>query len=306
MPPRLTNREWWIKRIDILRERADEVKQIEPEIVYDKSGFWPAIKLVFLQYALGFYAPIMRKQRDGGNWKRLHFIDLCGGSGLTRLHAKQRPGSITVAGTALVGAYEQVFDHHHFVEPLPNEARALEKRLAAVLREGCYTVHQLPRDDAVQEIAATIAAEPGNAHFMAFVDPEGFKEITLPQLQPLFDLGRGDFLFNYQYMGVRRAPDAATAFFGSDAWQACDSEEQLRQFFLHCLHERGRPKSLTVKVAAGKGSGRYAYDMVYAVSKTQGDNPWLRNLRNEIEGRCEGVDGTILEDWILGGQQTLF
>lgn len=303
-----TNHEWWHEKAAQLQNQAAPFVGIDPQTVYEKKGFWPALKLVFMKYALGFYAPIMAKNRADGTWDSLHFIDLCAGSGLTKLNAAHYPGkSITVTGSALIGAHESRFDHYHVVEPHAASANALEARLGSKLPPDSFTVHAEPSSSAIPKIAASVRGTSRNPHFMAFVDPEGLTEVTLPSLQPLFDLGRGDFLFNYQYMAIRRIPEGlASAFFGSEDWPRSGPEQELQDYFLARLTYYGRPASMRLKVAAGKGSGRYAYDMVYCAAQTRDHNPWLKSLEAEVEKRMVGLDGARLENFILGGQQMLF
>lgn len=302
----LTNEEWWHKRFRMLEAQAEPLLEIEPDEVYDKNGLWPAIKLISMKYALGFYGPVMAKQVQDGNWDSLHFIDLCAGSGLTRLNSKQRDQKVVVTGSAIIGAMEDKFDHYHFVEPRKTSAQALEKRLATLLPEDQYTVHNMKRADAIPVIASDIKESSRSPHYLAFVDPEGFTEITLPDLQPFFDLGRGDFMFNYQHLGAKRAPEHATAFFGSDEWPKDGSPDDITQFFFERLKHYGRPAITSIDVIAGKGSGPYAYKMVYAAPKTASMNPWLQNLKKELDRRLHGMDGANLDRMILGGQRTLF
>ncbi|HLF07672.1 MAG TPA: three-Cys-motif partner protein TcmP [Thermoplasmata archaeon] len=301
------NEQWWHEKVVQLQKQAEPFAEIEPATIYTK-GFWAAIKLTFMKYALGFYAPIMAKNRADGLWDSLHFIDFCAGSGLTRLESGRYPGNtLTVTGSALIGAHESRFDHYHFAEPNKASANALRSRLAARVPAEKFTVYDEASGSAIPKIVAAIKAASKRPHFMGFVDPEGLTEVTLPSLVPLFEFGRGDFLFNYQYMGVRRIPEpAASAFFGSNDWPRTGPEVELQEYFLSRLKAFGRPASLRLNIAAGKGSGRYAYDLVYCAAETKAKNPWLTNLQVEIEKRMAGLDGALLEDFILGGQRTLF
>jgi len=303
-----TNQEWWHEKALQLQEQTKPFVGIDPDVIYEKPGFWPALKLVFMKYSLGFYTPIMSANRAAGIWDSLHFIDLCAGSGLTRLKAVHYPSkTVTVTGSALIGAHESRFDHYHLVEPHAASARALTARLASKLPAGSFTVYDEPSAAAIPKITANLQAVSRNPHFMAFVDPEGLTEVTLPSLHPLFDLGRGDFLFNYQYQAVRRVPQAlATSFFGADEWPRIGPERGLQDYFLSRLRAFGRPASMRLSVAAGKGSGRYAYDMVYCAAQTRDGNPWLKSLETEVAKRMSGLDGAKLENFILGGQQMLF
>lgn len=299
-----TNREWWHEKVGILQAQAVPFSGIHPSVIYDKNGFWPALKLAFMRHAMGVYAPIMAKKREEGAWGSLHFVDLCAGSGLTRLNAAFHPGkSIVVTGSALVGANDDRFDHYHFVELHKTSALALEARLAAKLPPEKFTVYHEAAETAVPKIVAAIG-QWKNPHFLAFVDPEGLTEVTLPALKPLFDSGRGDFMFNYQYLAVKRVlPRQATAFFGSDGWKGKDSEA-LRSYLGERLKAFGRPVSSNMPVASGKGP--YAYDMVYCAAQTKEGNPWLTNLDSDIQKRVEGIDGKMLESFVLDGQGTLF
>jgi three-Cys-motif partner protein len=303
-----TNQDWWHEKVEQLVDQAKPFVGIEPEVVYEKDGLWPVLKLVFMKYALGFYAPIMDTMRQGGQWGSIHLIDLCAGSGLTRLRgADHKSKSITVTGSALIAAHEDRFDHFHFVEPNKKSAKALEARLAAKLPKEKFTVYNSSCRDALPLIIKDLKENWSNPHFMAFVDPEGITETPLPELEPLLRFGRGDLLFNYQYMGVRRAGVAnATAFFGDPGWPATGPEDGLRTFFLERLKHYGRPKSTVINVAAGEGHGRYAYDMVYSAAETKAGNPWLQSLQKEVDKRMQGMTGAMLESVIFGGQRMLF
>lgn len=138
MPPKEANPDWWKKRIGFLKAIAEKVGDVDPQVVYEKPGLWPLMKLVTLDFALGFYLPIMNRQRQQGNWDELHYVDLMAGNGLTRVRGEQS-GAHLVAGTAMVGANchlkseGKAFDHYHFVEPHKPWAATLERRLSKIL-----------------------------------------------------------------------------------------------------------------------------------------------------------------------------
>ncbi|HUR25275.1 MAG TPA: three-Cys-motif partner protein TcmP [Candidatus Thermoplasmatota archaeon] len=303
-----SNQEWWHEKVDQLAEQAKQFTTVDPDVIYEKDGLWPVIKLVWMKQALGIYAPIMSRARENGQWGSLHLIDLCAGSGLTRLRGADHKGkTLTVTGSALIAAHDSRFDFYHFVEPGKKQAKALEQRLALKLPPGKFKVYPTTCKEALPLILKDLKENWKNPHSMAFIDPEGVTETPLPELEPLLRFGRGDILFNYQYTGVKRAGQAnADAFFGDPNWPANGSWEDVRNFFLKRLAHYGRPKSTVINVAAGEGHGPYAYDMVYCAAETKAGNPWLQNLESDIERRMQGMTGAFLEDVIFGGQTRLF
>lgn len=298
------NDEWWRKRYARLREKASRVEDVEPDTAYPKNGMWPAIKLVWMDYALGIYAPIMRRQREQRNFDTLHFIDLCAGSGLTTVETATRAPEL-IAGSALIGACDPSFDAYHFVEPHKKAAAVLEKRVSKVLPTGRFRVYCEPRADAVVKIVDRISSESARPHYLAFVDPEGFTEITLPQLKPLFSMSRGDFIFNFQHTGAKRAPPAAAAFLGRPELEhrlGSMSPDDIIAVFLDQLRSYGRPEVAWIPVETGTNA--YAYGVVYAAVQTRRQNEWLQNFRSDVHRRMQGIDGANLAN-ILGGQRRL-
>lgn len=302
LPAREENHDWWKKRVGFLKTIAIKSANVDKEVVYSKNGLWPLIKLVNVDFALGFYLPIMNSQRSQGNWSELHYIDLMAGNGLTRV-VGERSGSHLVAGTSLIGANchsknaGKAFDHYHFVEEHEPWARTLEARLGKILPPDSFTVYSEAPAVAVPKIVSRLGGTSATrkAHFFALVDPEGLTEITLPDLVPLFQFGRGDFLFNFQFTGPKRAPECASKFFGDEDWPTNGTWEDIREFFWGKLAEHGRPRGESFRIDAGAGHGPYAYEMYYCAAKTASNNQWLKNFGTEFERRKQGIDGTRLD-----------
>lgn len=296
-------REWWDEKFDALQDLGRPVKEIQPEVLYTKEGMWPVIKLVMMRYALDMYTNIMRKRAGpGAPWDSLHFIDLCAGSGLDKIQGREEDGQAVIAGTALLGPEQGDFTHYHYAEPMDGPADALEARLTSTMPPDDFTLHREEHGAAIPEIVEDIEDKWDEPHFIALIDPEGLTEVTLPDLAPLTNLGRGDFLFNFQYQGPQRAKDAAVDFFGWDEWPGDLTDEQVRTKFLEELEGLGRPMSKSYKVEAADDI-RYAYDVVWCAARTTGENPWLDGFDESVRPRVEEVNGTDLEKWFFGGQQ---
>lgn len=301
--PALSNDDWWRRRVAILERIAAPLSAISPDAVYDKAGAWPAIKLVWVQYGLGIYAPIITNRKKAGQFTSLHFIDACAGSGLTRLQLGKSK-QITVAGTAAIGASNAAFDSYHFIEPNKKAAAVLDERLERLLPRDRFKTYSSDRAGAIGTVVTEIRESSRKPHFFAVVDPEGFTEITLPQLQPLFALSRGDFVFNFQHVGVKRAPPAAAAFLGDDSLASglrTMADDDVVDLFAHRVAESGRPVSKWIPVE--RGEGPYAYGILYAAVETHGGNAWLNNYSAEVDRRMVGIDGRVLENILLGQKE---
>lgn len=304
----LANDEWWKLKAGNLRKIGAAVADIQPDEVYRKPDLWPIIKLVWLQYSLGFYVTLLEKQRQQGNVDGIHFIDTCAGSGLNQFsHPTKKDTTLTVAGTALIGAQDCRFAWYHFVEPKEKYRVALEARLERFIPEKNYTVYGDHAKDAIPKIVSSIEKKSKRPNFMAFVDPEGFKEVTIDHLSPLMKSSRGDLFFNFQnQMGARggAVTQAVRNFLGDQDWNADMTEEQLTAHFQRIMAAHERPRSGVVTVAAG-GAIRYAYDVVWCASQTIGGDAWMNSFRDEVKRRMPGVTGDFLNKVLFGGQKLL-
>jgi three-Cys-motif partner protein len=300
--PREANDDWWRRKVSELQVLAVPLLGIDPETVYPKDGPWPVIKLVWMRYVLSIYLPILSRARAEGQFDTLHFIDLCAGSGLTSIPVK---GVQTIVpGSATIGAKANGFDHYHFVEPQRKAAETLQRRLPILLPQGNYDVYVMSRGEAVSLIADKMRSVGRSPHYLCFVDPEGFTEVTIPELNPLLRLPRGDFFFNFQHTGVKRAPPAAARFLGQSGLEPLIhsmSHDDIIAKFKEIVSQAGRPRNLWIPVE--HGDNPYAYGMLYAAANTYGGNPWLENFKREVERRMEGVTGQRLGS-ILGGERT--
>jgi three-Cys-motif partner protein len=292
--------DWWREKYALLRGLAEEVGDLAPGQTYAKNGMWPVIKLVWMQYALSIYVPILRSFRGPSTFDSLHFIDFSAGNGLTTVKPAKRDPQV-VAGSALLGAWWSDFDHHHFVEPDREQAGVLEQRLLRLLPREGFSIYHLPRAQAVGEIVQAIRARARTPHYLAFVDPEGFTEVTLPQLRPLFELSRGDFLFNFQHVSAKRHGPTAAAFLGRPEMEAALPRMEpgaIADVLREQLAAHGRPETVWIEVAKAESS--YAYGVMYAAARTLGGNRWLENFRADVEKRMAGVDSAVLEDFLFG------
>lgn len=314
--------EWWKHRVGVLERIAKDVGTCGHEVWYEKDGFWPATKLVIMQYGFPIYLRVMRGHvGKPGFWDSLHYVDLCAGSGLTLCRPSVRNGQQVVssakpkmlAGTALIAADEErrfasegkrAFDSYHFVERHGPSLNALRDRVRKLVPEEKSSFYQPKRSgDAVSSIAEKLRKYSKDPHFLVVVDPDGLTEVTLPELEALFKLGRGDVMFNFQYMGLKRAPDAATDFFGRPDWPRTGTEDELREYF----HKRmaGYNRGITVYFDVKAGGSRYGYEVAYSAARTKDDTPWLTNMDRDLSKRVSGLDGQDIER-ILFGQTTLF
>jgi three-Cys-motif partner protein len=305
--PLMENAPWWKLKAKNLARIAAPVEHIQPEQMYLKPEPWPLIKLVWLQYSLGFYATFMANLRARRRIQSVHFVDTCAGSGLNRFVNSAKDGDeMILAGTALVGAQDCRFTWYHFVEPKKQHREPLEARLEKFIPEKNYTVYSTGAGKAIEEIDAAISATRGASNFMAFVDPEGFKEVTLDHLAPLLDNQRGDLFFNFQNQMAARGgmvTEAVRSFFADPQWQAGMGERELTQYFRARLAQKRRPNSSAVTVEAGGGI-RYSYDVVWCASETTFGQQWMGNFQKEVERRMPGVDGAFLRRVLFGKQMT--
>lgn len=285
MPAKKDDRTWMEEHFKALQGVADKVGNIHPDVL-ENGAPWAVLKHMAVRNLLGMYLGIISKQA----WvKQRFYIDTNSSCGLNLL----RDTKFKVAGSALIGATtETPFDHYFFIEPDPVKRAALEARLAHLLPAGKFSVYRRGADEDLPDIMGRIPRH--DAHYFAVVDPYGLSGITWKGLNAVMGHPRGDVLINFQTTHVKRGRrDQAEAFFGSpEVLGLIDRgapEDEIRDHFLERVHTC-RQVTETIRVMSG-GRNRYYYDLVYAVARTGGDNPWFAKVLPPLKRRVENLTG---------------
>ncbi len=74
---------------------------------------------------------------------------------------------------------------------------------------------------------------------------------------------------------------ALTNFFGNESWKNATNEENLIEIYkMNILKERNDAVILSTQI---KSSSNFSYTLIFITHKTEGDNPWMKSIREVKE-----------------------
>lgn len=276
--------DWLKEHIGRLNEVAEKIQEIAPGIMVTyEAGAWTTIKLLALAYFVPVYTKIIYNYRY--LFPEMIYIDLLAGAGL----CKVKDTGDLVAGSAVVATTMNFypFDKYLLVERDIERANALKKRMTTlspnvvVFNEDC--------NECIDNLLDQI---PSKAHYLAFVDFEGLKDIKWKTMEQLLSR-KGDIIVTFQSSEAARVRGRArnsiadrqvlTELYGNDSWEDCKEEgtlaDCLTQKYLEQI-ENFREIVFSIPI---RGKGVYNYDLIFGTRRTRGGNPWLKSFDRFIE-----------------------
>lgn len=265
-----------------VRDAYDMVKQAYPDCkAYEKEP-WTFLKLVVVGYYMDVYSNIAKK-----NFHNIAYFDLFAGPGINYI---ERLG-LYVGGSPYLASNtpkpKKQFNDIILFELDQNKCKTLK----LVVPEATVSCLDCNCANALQNVEMAMKR---NRHCLAFVDPEGIKEIKWTTLENLFRF-KGDVIINYpssvverqhgtffgkQEESIRnRAGMRLTEFFGNRDWENVNPEENARGVNLFSLYLEGISKfypSYEV-IELGQERGGYKYHLIIATKKREA--PWFSAVR---------------------------
>jgi three-Cys-motif partner protein len=302
---------WLEKQLLSLRHSLlTDLLMVDKDIYYEKAGYWPIKKLLFLKaYLSTVYTTIIPNR-----WKNFYYIDLLADSGICK--TKDR----FVLGSALIAAlYTRVpFTKMFFVDTNQKSLLALEKRINHLQKLPNYpkiSYKLMPKDCniAIDEILNEMLP---NSHYLAFIDCERM-EAEWHTIEKLLER-QGDLIINFQSCGAARAIQApqcdiphskVAKFFGVEVNEIKDkgpSRDELLNQYISNIKKSGRDLCFSVRIKSDEGS--FYYDLVFATRVTKGGSPWKKavlSIKKNVERTtCKMIETAF--NVIEGKQKKLF
>lgn len=264
------------------------------------------LKLAYLNYYLGFFAPIARRWKNQHRFDRILFIDAFGGSGLVNI----RNTKYTVLGSTLLASSNPVFDLVISVEINPERANLLEKRVKLVSNSKTLVVC----GDINKEIKRIVDDHVTDRTLVLFfVDPEGM-EPDFTQLKCLME--RTDFvdlIMNFTW-GIYRLEGRIQAHFNK-------SDEARMEKFLPTYEPGKDISNATLELFEGIFGKPFGdeveirshpnkppeYSMILRLRKTQSGTAWLKDVEafGRIVSKFSGETALEILNQLKYRQQSL-
>jgi three-Cys-motif partner protein len=202
---------------------SDLIEPVADGLLLRESGLWAKDKLRLLEaYMRVFYTSMRNK-----SWRAFHYVDIMAGAGKNRV---RETGEIAL-GSPLIALKSGFFSRYFFVEALPECFEALSKRVQAHPQAAQVALHNEDANTAVESICAEIARgdrarkrDEWQSLNLAFVDPEGPKDLQWTTIERLARVSKMDMIINMPTNGISRlfsSGDHAIvdAFFGTTEWR---------------------------------------------------------------------------------------
>ncbi|MEM0215918.1 MAG: three-Cys-motif partner protein TcmP [Archaeoglobaceae archaeon] len=298
--------DWWQKRIETLKGYGKEAQKLyELTRTCYPAHSWTILKLALLTYYFDIYTKIIKSR-----YKQAFYIDLCAGCGLNYI---EETGDI-VLGSALLADRiphpNKKFDQLFLMEQNKEYAASLMKIFQS---QQNVKVLQGDSNRLITNVLSEIE-EQQQAHFLAFIDPEG-TEISWQTIEILLK-SRGDIIINYMCAGIKRIWGKAVEgneksienmnrFFGDDLWRKSNISDGKQLFNIYFEKvKRFKEKSMQVMV---KGPWGFHYHIIFAVRRTGGAQGWLKAIE-EAKKKIEEASHEDAEKFLQifsGKQKTL-
>lgn len=305
----LTGMEWLKKQIKELestnsrfKKEIEKISNINPN-TYNEFKEWTPLKLIFLNYVLGMYTPII-----SSHFKNMFYVDLFAGSGINKTNKNKD----TIMGSPFIASlnYSNKFDKLFFVDLNKEYSKTLNNRLNSlpiknkeVVNGDCNT----SIDKILEEIK-----KYRNKHTFFFIDPHSM-EITWETMKKALSM-RSDIIFTFMTSQIIRAWTGCIArgvcdtkkldsFYGDKSWKKAKSSDDLLNIYeekILKVRENGLLEHVHINVGE-----RFNYHSIFITNKTKHGNPWMnviKKAKKEIEKNTEKAVKAALD--IIKKRQT--
>jgi len=286
-------------------ERAKELQKIDPD-VFDEYDDHSLLKLICIQYWIGFFTPIVAKHFQSRG-KPMIFVDSMAGSGIT----KTKKG-ISLCGSspgALISANDKKhpFDYLVSVEIDDNKASTLEKRLDKIKNNTkVYVIH-----NDIKNVSQDLKDKLKKSIAFTLIDPQAFKGISWDSISPLL-CTRGDIMvswFEWELWRMRCSalsdtnPSSANAtmgritnLLGNEDWKNEDDPEELTNIFIkRVLNECQKEHAEVFKIKRVSG-GNYFKMILFTNNKAKkAAMKWKANMERRLSHMNYDALSTLLD-----------
>lgn len=148
----------------------------------------------------------------------------------------------------------------------------------------------------------------GKTCFLAFVDPEKYTDINWKTLETLMKFGKGDIIFNFPSMSVKRnlpnreSYPSLSTFIGDTSWIR-KNPLTLDTFLEHFTDKMKRYRKYVYNIGVNSTGRNRLFDLIFATN-SWGMNNSLQDLSRRLDNiETQTIEG--LQEVALGKQKQL-
>lgn len=266
MARRKTDDEFFAESIKFYYDHGKELQKICPDIT-DQYNDHSLLKLICINYWIGFFIPIAHKQLREKYGYKIAYVDTMAGSGVTSTKREQDYLCGSCPGALLSALkYGSTFDYVYGVEINTERAKALELRLKEIPNLAGAMIYDKDLAMVTSDIAKQIR---GNIVSYIVIDPEGIKGLTWSNIGPLLCC-KGDAMITWFEDDIWRLKEAAmgshaaakaqgarlTDLLGDENWkQAMSPSDLTNQFITRVISQCNKTHS--AKITIPRTSGKF-------------------------------------------------
>ena len=263
-------------------------KEYPGEFSEPEYGFWSIKKEIALMYWVWPFLQIAKEY-----FTAFYYIDLFAGSGLMKAGSDFFVGSPIVAiGSTLP---DSKFSQYICFETDEQRKTALEKR-TAIAAEYFGTSKPIILNEDCNEGIDQVLTEycpSKNACYLAFVDPQGIRDLKWSTLQKLLAHCKGDLIVNFPTSGVNRnlprsdCEQALNEFFGDASWCEINGDsDAIVEYYKNkvaLVRVDGRSRMVNSLPVFDENNHRL-YDLIFATGSTG-----MKNALDDLKNRLESI-----------------
>jgi three-Cys-motif partner protein len=289
MPQRTSDSVWWQNTYGRLEKITAEIQEIQSaQYSEPEYGFWSLIKEIALMYWIWPFLTIACR-----HFKEFYYIDLFAGSGLIKAEDYYFPGSPLVAMACTLP--DKQFKEYLCFEINHDRKETLERRVTIASKRWKTSTPHVSETDCNKElpIALNKICKREWSCYLAFVDPEGPKDLHWKTISAMLTHTRGDAIINFPTMGiVRNLPNAKrnqkfgetfTMFFGDQGWKDIgpDPDDAVEYYMMKIAQASKFPKKVD-SLSIRDESSKRLYDLIFVTGSTGMFNA-LQDLKARLE-----------------------
>lgn len=201
---------------------------VEDGLTTRPSGEYVVEKYHYIRNYMQMFTTAMRNKK----WRGLRFIDLFSGPGKCKI---DKTGEILLGSPLIAITLNHPFDEYMFVDLDGDNIRALEQRCSSAQLTSSLQFYIGDGNKKIDQIESRIEQLdkmyiPGTWPFLnlAFLDPEGYEELSWETVSKLASLRKMDLIIHYPQSGLNRNlmqeflkvnDTAIDRFFGDRLWR---------------------------------------------------------------------------------------
>lgn len=312
MPQRIPTSKWLEAKLQRLFEMTNIILEVDTKQYNEPQyGFWSLKKEIALMYWIWPHLQIAKEY-----FRSFYYLDLFAGSGLMKAGEQYFVGSPIVALGATLPDVQ--FEDYIYVEIDRSRSSTLERRVKVAAQSYNTPIPKVINGDCNEDLSVILdmicKKGESNVCFLAFVDPEGIKDVQWKTIHGLLTHCRGDMILTFPTSGIVRNINMAkeneklvqlfSAFFGDDGWKALegDGDEVVEYYKSKLVNINGFRKAVH-NIPVKDEMNHRLYDLIFATG-SRGMSKAVSDLKRRLD-RIKTKDIHLLSDVIIGDQPQL-